>query len=323
MANVFICGCSAFIGKALTESLLERGHEVTGLVRSEERAESVRSTGAKAVVGDIRKEESLEESVGEADFVLHLATTFFGASQKEIDTVEYGGTRNLIKLCLKHPVKCLVFSGTHLVYGDTGGGVASESTLVDPGHLSPHPRARLAVEKLLLEAHEKKGLPAIILRLSTVYGAEGRLIKGLVSMIRGETPFMFPGSGNATASFVHVADVAQAFVLALKKKPTGEIYNVTDDTPATWNQFLEAFAHSLDKRGPRHLPAAVALLYAKVLQMKDQLLGQPVTISPELIKVWLVSRQCSNEKIKQQLGFAPRFPSFREGLEEVLTHYSF
>jgi nucleoside-diphosphate-sugar epimerase len=103
----------------------------------------------------------------------------------------------------------------------------------------PYGHIKLAIEGLLAEM--AKGLPdgrVVILRIGEVYGSESRLLRELATRLkRGFCPC--PGSGRVAVSFVHVEDVAVAFLCALERAPSGiSVYNVADDEPTTWRSFV-------------------------------------------------------------------------------------
>jgi nucleoside-diphosphate-sugar epimerase len=108
--------------------------------------------------------------------------------------------------------------------------------------------------------------------------------------------FPIVGDGGGVWSFVHLADAAAATILALEQGASG-IYNVVDDEPAPVREWLPALADAIDAKPPRHVPAWLAKLLAGesgVVLMTD-------------------SRGASNAKAKRELGWALRYPSWREG----------
>src|SRR5215472_1352442 len=123
---------------------------------------------------------------------------------------------------------------------------------------------KLIVEELLIE--KTRDLPnrrVVVLRIGEVYGSEGRLITELIARFkRGFCPW--PGRGNVPLSFVHVDDVAQAFLCAAQNAPPGvSIYNVADDAPVTWQDFLRRVALICGTGAPVFLPKVLVHLYAR------------------------------------------------------------
>ena len=97
-------------------------------------------------------------------------------------------------------------------------------------------------------------------------------------------------------SFIHLDDAAAATVLALEQERPG-IYHVVDDEPAPAKEWVPAMAEALGAKPPRHFPVWLARLFA----------GEAVAMMAT------ESRGASNAKAKRELGWTPRYPSWREG----------
>jgi nucleoside-diphosphate-sugar epimerase len=138
----------------------------------------------------------------------------------------------------------------------------------------------------------------IALRYGGFYGAMNDALLGAVR----KRQFPIIGNGQGMMSFVHLDDAAAATVLALEHDGSG-IYNVVDDDPAPLREWLPVLAQALGAKPPRHAPAWMARLIA----------GQGGMIMGEQ------ARGASNAKAKRQLGWTPRYPSWRQGF---MTTYS-
>jgi nucleoside-diphosphate-sugar epimerase len=112
--------------------------------------------------------------------------------------------------------------------------------------------------------------------------------------------FPIVGDGGGVSSFIHLDDAAEATVLALEDGRPG-IYNVVDDEPAPLHEWLPVLAKVLGAKPPRHVPTWLARLIAGAgaVMMATQ------------------SRGASNAKFKRELGWTPRYPSWREGFIAV------
>ncbi|MDQ3910528.1 MAG: NAD(P)-dependent oxidoreductase, partial [Actinomycetota bacterium] len=109
------------------------------------------------------------------------------------------------------------------------------------------------------------------------------------------------GRGEGTYSFIHVDDAAAATVAALERARPG-VYNVVDDDPATAAEWMPVYAEALGAKRPLRVPAFVASLVA----------------GGALVEWSLGLRGASNEKIKKELGWRPRYESWRRGFFENL-----
>ena len=309
--RVFITGATGAIGKRLVPKLMERGHQVIASVRSEGagapaaraahgKVERLRALGAEAVVVDLFDDESVRAAVGAArpDAIIHQATALAGASDyKHFDRV-FAATNRLRTRATDALVaaaraagvgRLLVQSYTSWPYARTGGPIKTEE---DPLDTSP-PRAMseslAAIRHLERAAGDANG---IVLRYGAFYGAPD---DPMLPLVRRR---MFPvvGDGGGLWSFIHLDDAAAATALALEGARAG-IYNIVDDEPAPARVWLPALAAAIGAPPPRHVPRFLARLLA----------GEaPVIMMTE-------SRGASNAKAKRELGWTPRYPSWRLG----------
>jgi nucleoside-diphosphate-sugar epimerase len=258
------------------------------------------------------------QEVPPVDSIFHLAGGYAGADRQALEGTDLLMARNLIRWGLDHRVKNWVFASAAEVYGRVDG-LATERTASKP--VIPYGHIKLAIERLLLQMG--KGLPdghVAILRIGEVYGSESRLLRELATRLkRGFCPC--PGSGRVPVSFVHVEDVAQAFLRAAERTPIGvSIYNVADDEPATWRSFVPYFAELLGTRSPVFFPYPLAYAYMLGHQLTCRFADEEPVLTSHALRLLTTPKALSNQKIKQDLGFTPCFPSFRHGLEAEAKH---
>jgi nucleoside-diphosphate-sugar epimerase len=229
--------------------------------------------------------------------------------------------RNLIRWGVDHGVMNWVFASAAEVYGRVDG-LATEGTATHP--VIPYGRIKLAIEGLL--NHMTNDLPdchVAILRIGEVYGSQSRLLRELATRLRrGFCPC--PGSGRVAVSFVHVQDVAQAFLRAVERAPMGvSVYNVADDEPATWRSFVRYLAELLGTRPPLFLPRSLAYTYMLGHQIRSRIINEEPVLTAHALRLLTTPKALSNQTIKQDLGFTPCFPNFRDGLEATLHGLSY
>jgi len=132
----------------------------------------------------------------------------------------------------------------------------------------------------------------IALRYGGFYGADN---DGLIEPVR-KRQFPIVGRGGGVMSFVDLGDAAAATVLALERGEPG-IYNVVDDEPAPVREWLPLLAKTLGAKPPRRYPRWLARLFA----------GEAAVV------MGTEARGASNAKAKRELGWAPRYASWRQG----------
>lgn len=310
--RVFVAGASGVIGRRLVPLLLEAGHEVTGMTRSEERAARIRSAGADAVVCDVFDAPSLRAAVTDArpDTVVHQLTDLPAALKPRgledayaaNDRVRRAGTRNLVDAALAAGARRFVAQSIAFAYAPSGPAVLDESHPLWHEAPAPFAGAVSAVEELERTATTDDRLEGIVLRYGFFYGpgsayAADGYIGGEVRRRR----FPLVGRGGGVFSFIHVDDAAGAAVAALDRGAPG-VYNVVDDEPAPMREWLPVYAEALGAKPPLRVPKLVARLVG----------GEyAVMLATEL-------RGASNARAKRELGWEPRYATWRTGFREAL-----
>ena len=293
--KVLVTGASGFLGNVVCAELGARDHEVAALVRRPG-SEPAGSTSIRADLGDA---ETLRRAVAEArpDCVVHLAAEI--ASQRDAERVRevnVEGTRRLLEACGAGDGPRFVFAST-VVTGDAHGAELDESSELPV--VTAYGRSKQEGERLVRES----GLDAVILRPSHVYGPGGWYEQELVKRLRTPGRFAVIGSGENWWDMVRVEDVATACVDAAERAPAGALYHIVDDEPIRYYDFVALTAEAAGVGAPRRIPTFVARLAA----------------GADPIKAVVRSARSSNQRIKDELGWTPRFPTAREGVPDAVA----
>jgi nucleoside-diphosphate-sugar epimerase len=294
--RAFVTGASGFVGHAVCAELVARGHEVTALVRRP----GSEPPGTTAVPGDLVRADPLTHLLGAAapDCVIHLAAEI--ATQRDlakIEEVNVHGTSRLLGACETAASPRFIFMST-VVTGDAGGAVLDESSELPVQ--TTYGRSKQRGEQLVRDS----GLPSVILRPSHIYGAGGWYASELVRRLRAPGRLVVIGSGTNWWDVVRVEDVATACVDAAERAPDGAVYHVADDEPITQYDFVALTAQALGVGKPRRVPLWLASLVGG---------GEPA-------RAVVRSARSSNAHIKQELGWAPKFPSAAQGVPDAVAH---
>ena len=308
--RVFVAGASGVIGRRLVPQLVAAGHEVTGMSRSEQRAAAVRATGADCAICDALDAEGLAEAVSAArpEVVVHQLTDL--PDRLDYRRPDYGqtarlrreGTANLIAAAQSAGARRLVAQSIAFMYAPRGDRVKTEDAPVMAGAPGPFGKAVEAV----LEAEEQIGragaLEGLALRYGffygpgTYYASDGAQAQ---DVRRRRVPLV--GDGGGVVSFIHVEDAASATVAACERGAPG-IYNIVDDEPASFAEWLPVYADAIGAKPPRRVPRWLGRLAAGSFA---------VGLATE-------SRGASNAKARRELGWQPRYRSWRQGFREAL-----
>jgi 2-alkyl-3-oxoalkanoate reductase len=304
--RVFVAGASGAIGRPLVRQLVEAGHAVTGMTRREDRAAEIRAAGAEAAVCDALDGPALEAAVRQAapEAVVHLLTALPARIDYRADDplgptnrIRREGTRNLVAAASAAGVRRLVAEGFAPLYAQEGGWVKSEEDGLALAAPPPFGEAAAALAELERQVLEAEG---IVLRYGWLYGP-GTYFDRDGSQTEEALKRRLPvvGKGNGTYSFVHVEDAASATLAALEHGAPG-IYNVSDDEPAPMREWVPVFAEAVGAKKPRRVPVWLVRLVA----------GAGAAAMAASV------RGASNAKIKRELGWQPRYPSWRQGFRD-------
>lgn len=315
MTSLLVTGAGGFIGRRVVRAATSAGYEVTALVRRS------RVGGSQNVLQhDLRLPLSQIPAV---DWILHLAGAYAGAGDHELRDTDLAMADNLIDWGVARGIKNWIFASAAEVYGHVSGP-ATEETPARP--VIPYGRIKLIIERLFFDrTKDIPGRRVVVLRIGEVYGAESRLITELTARLRrGFCPW--PGDGAVPLSFVHVDDVAQAFLRAVQNAPSGvSLYNVADDAPATWRDFLHRVAQLSKARPPLFLPNLLVHFYALCSTIAARATGNEPILTQNAVRLITTPKVLANTFLKHELRFHPRYPGYSEGLEEVfhgLSHHA-
>jgi nucleoside-diphosphate-sugar epimerase len=303
--RVLLAGASGAVGKPLTRQLIAAGHEVVGITRSPATAERLRTAGAQAVVADVMDRDSLLTGVRDvrADAVMHqltaLGTTKIRDAMQGTNNLRTTGTAHLLAAARVVGARRFLTQSIVLGYGyrDHGPHVITEDDPFAepvPGPLGPAIAAMRSTEEQVFSADEMEG---IALRYGGFYGQDSftRMIINLVRKRR----LPVPSSGGGFATFIYLEDAAAATVAALEKGRAGQAYNIVDDEPARWADYLDALAAGLGVRRPWRVPTWML---------------RPI---PYLHTLMTTSMRVSNATARRELGWAPAVSTYREGIPLV------
>jgi nucleoside-diphosphate-sugar epimerase len=308
MMRVFVAGATGALGKQLVPRLVEAGHEVHGMTRSESKQAMLHELGAVPVVADALDPDQVAEAVGRArpEVIVHQLTAIGAVDMRHFDRdfaltnrLRTEGTDHLLSAGQAVGVRRFVAQGVggYGAYARTGGPVKTEEDPLDPTPAREMRETLAAIrhlEEAVLGARWTEGL---VLRYGVFYGPGTSLAPGAeqFELVR-RRKFPLVGDGGGVWSFIHVADAAEATVAAVERGSRG-VYNVVDDDPAPVAKWLPALAQELGAKKPMRVPRFIGRLFAGeagVVMMTDV-------------------RGASNAKAKRELGWRPAHPSWRDG----------
>jgi len=306
--RVFVAGATGAIGKQLVPRLVEAGHEVHGMTRSESKQAMLHELGAVPVVADALDPDQVAEAVGRArpDVIVHELTAIGALDMRHFDRdfaptnrLRTEGTDHLLSAGQAVGVRRFVAQGIcgYGAYARTSGPIKTEEDPLDPSPAREMRETIAAIRHLEEAVLGARWTEGIVLRYGAFYGPGTSLAPGAEQseMVR-KRKFPLVGDGGGVWSFIHVADAAEATVAAIEHGSRG-VYNVVDDDPAPVAEWLPALAQELGAKKPMRVPRFVGRLFA----------GEAGAVMMTEL------RGASNAKAKRELAWRPAHPSWREG----------
>jgi nucleoside-diphosphate-sugar epimerase len=313
--RVFLAGAGGALGRQLVPRLVAVGHEVVGMTRSEGKRDLVRELGATPVVADALDAEAVTAAVAGArpEAILHQLTSIpgdldprhFDRDFAPTNRLRTEGTDNLLSAARTAGVRRFVAqSYAAWPYAREGGPVKSEEDPLDPDPPAKFRSTLDAIRHVESTVTGADGIEGLVLRYGAFYGPNTSLsLSPLGEQIEPIRKRRFPvvGSGAGIWSFVQIEDAAAATAAAVTRGAPG-VYNVVDDDPAPVSEWLPALAAAIGAKPPRRVPRWLGRLAA----------GEAAVVMMTEI------RGASNAKAKRELGWQPRYPSWRTGFAEGL-----
>ncbi len=238
--RVFITGANGWVGSALVPDLIAAGHQVTGLVRSEQKAEALRGLGAEPLLGSLGDLETLKQAAAQADGVVHLAfgldfSRIVELAKEDREAIEAFGE---------------VYAGSERpVIATSGFGLLPEGeTFTEDGPLAPiNPEWPRASEQTAFAIAEK-GVRATWVRLPrSVHGLGERhgFVPMLANIAREKGVSAYVAEGQNLWPSVHRLDAARLYRLALEQGARGGPFHAVADEGVPFRQIAEAIGEQL------------------------------------------------------------------------------
>jgi nucleoside-diphosphate-sugar epimerase len=291
--RVFVTGATGFIGSALVPELIQAGHTVLGMTRSEAGAEALARLGADVHHGTLEDSESLKAGASQVDAVIHLAfnhdfSKFQANCEDDQRAIEAMGE------VLAGSGKPFIGTSGVLVDNLTTGKPFDED---DPKPVTRFPR----VSEEATLATVGNGVRGIVMRLSQIHDTHKQgLVSFMIQVALEKKVSAYVGDGSSRWAAAHVSDTARLYQLALEKGEAGSKWHAVSEQGVAAKDIAEAIGKRLN------LPV--------------------VSISPEeapahfgfLSHFMMLDSPTSNTKTRERLGWEPTGPTLIEDLNQLV-----
>ena len=237
--HIFLTGATGFIGSAIIPELLNAGHQVLGLTRSEAGAEALSAAGVQVHHGTLEDPATLRSGAAQCDGVIHCAfdhdfSNFVANTEKDRRAILALGD-------------ALVGSDRPLVItSGTGLGMAAPGEPATEDHIDlNHPNPRKASEEAGIAVAER-GVKVIVVRLPQVHDpVKQGLITPYVQITREKKLAAYVGDGSNRYPAAHVSDVARLYKLAIEKQQAGARYHAVAEEGVPLKDIVEVIGRGL------------------------------------------------------------------------------
>lgn len=309
--TTLVTGATGFVGSAVARRLVEAGHRVRVLARSQANLANVDDVPVEVTIGDLRNPASLVRALSGCEALFHVAADYrlWAPDPGEIYATNVTGTKNLMEAALEAGVERIVYTSSVATLGrEPDGSPADEETPVtESDMISDYKRSKFLAEQEVARFARERALPVVIVNPSTPVGPRdirptptGRLI---VEALRGRVPAYV----NTGLNVVHVDDVAGGHLLAFERGEVGQRY-VLGGENLSLKQVLTEIARLAGRRPPKiQLSPNLVLPVAYLSEWLARLTGGPEPLTTvNGVRMSRKAMYFSSDKARAALGYRHR-----------------
>jgi nucleoside-diphosphate-sugar epimerase len=303
--KVFVAGASGAVGKPLVRELVARGHEVVAMTSTESKRPSLEALGASAVVGDVFDAQATVEHVrsAEPEGVVNMASKWSVNPTRvsqvaPANRIREQGARNVVAAAVAAGARRYVNESMMFVYGY--GDHAEPVTESDPPGRERRKGLQRVIDAIVAAeraVQERTEIEGACVRFGLFHGRHADSTRQMVDLVR-KRRLPLIGSGETVRSWIELEDAARAVVDVLERAPAGRVYNVVDDEPVAMRDYIGELVRLTGAKAPRRLPYWLVNLGASYVAPAFGAGNLPI----------------SNARLKDELGWTPRCPTYREAL---------
>ena len=321
---VFVTGSSGLIGSYLLKQLLEQGHQVKALVRSQPSPEQLQHPNLQYIIGDILDVSVLQQAIQDNDYVFHCAGLVSYAPQDAdlLKQINVEGTANVVNTCLdRQGVKLCHVSSVAAIGQQKGANLLDETAKWDSSAEASVYASSKYFAELEVWRGVAEGLAAVIVNPSVVLGPANwtRSSTQLFKYVFNQNRFYTGGYIN----FVDVRDVVASMLALTFSEVRGERF-ILSAGQVLYKDFFEKVAHFLNRKAPGiPVPSALTEIIWRLESFRSFFTGKRPLITKDTARITKRNYLYTSGKIKKQLPFA--FKTLEETLNwscrELLLKY--
>ncbi len=321
--RVLITGASGFIGSAIVRTFLNAGFSVRVLVRSSSPRSNFAGLPVEIAEGDLKDNLSIAAAMKDVRYLVHAAADYRLWTRKpsELMAANVVGTRTIMEEALKSGVEKIVYTSSVCTLAPSSSADPADEKLSHDGDdaYNPYKRSKILAEDVVRNLTAKAGLPAVIVNPSTPVGPRdikptptGRII---VECAAGRMPAYVDTGLN----LVHVDDVAEGHLAALKAGVVGERY-ILGGQNIRLRDMLAEIARQTGRQPPRvKLPVQAVFPFAVASEAVAWCTGKEPFATRDSLRMARQYMFFNDAKARKELGYASR--PYEEGIADALTWF--
>jgi dihydroflavonol-4-reductase len=323
MSPTLVTGATGFVGSAVARKLVAEGFSVRALARPGSPRSHLAGLDLEFATGDLRDAASVRQAMQGIRYVFHVAADYrlWARDRSEIFAANVDGTRIIMEEARRAGVERIVYcSSVATLKLHHDGSAADEAIgLSEAEGIGAYKRSKIAAERLVEAMIARDALPAVIVNPSTPIGPRdvkptptGRII---VEAARGR----MPGFLDTGLNLVHVDDVAEGHLAALRHGKIGERYILGGEN-VTLADMLAEIARQVGRRAPRlRIPRAVVIPIAYAAEARARLTGREPFTTLDGIRMADHRMFFTAAKAERELGVRAR--PYREALADAIAWF--
>lgn len=323
--KVFVTGGSGFVGNALIRFLLEHGHSVCAIARSDTAMAKVRAARANPIEGDLFSTDALQRGMEGCDVVIHGAALMkFIGHEREMARINVQGTRSVLDIARRIGIPRFVGISAAAVLSEGRPIVnADETSPVPANPAGAYARTKGEADRIILQASDASFATCIV-RPPAVWGiGDPFLLPNLCWAVRKKR-FIWIDGGHYPFAFCHVRNVCEAAMLAAQRASGGASYLVADTPPHnSLREFFSALLATQGLKPPRtSIPRPVAWIVAAGLEGVWTLARRRRPPPMSRVGLGLIAGEFSinDARARRELGYTAHV-SRAAGLEELAASH--
>jgi nucleoside-diphosphate-sugar epimerase len=320
--KILVTGGTGFTGKALVKRLLDEGNQVVALDYQEgHKTEELRSWGAEVVIGTVTDRDIVDRVMPGVEVVHHLAAAFreLNVPESHYDTVNVGGTQNVLEAAWQNKVKKFVYCSTCGVHGNIDNPPGGEDAPIQPADYYQHTKYKA---EPIVKSYFDKGMKTTILRPAAIYGPGDPERFYLIYKRVASGTFPMFGNGRTLYHPLYIDNLTDAFLLAQQEgKGDGQAYLIADEEYVEIERLVKEVAKAMNVQVKvPHFPVMPLVVIGHICEKLCKPFGVTPPIFPRRVDWFRQNRAFKIDKAKRDLGYDPKV-GLAEGLKRTYEWY--